>query len=302
MRKKLAAALFALFGAFVIFAAPVWADGMTGGGGEMKLYAYRIAEMNVVNPATEKTLRGLLYLPERTGRMPLVITAHELGSNSRRRWPAYGESLASHGTAVYSFDFAGGGPKARTDGAPGSRSDGETTEMSVMTEVRDLEAVLKAAQSWDFVNTQKIALIGGSQGGLVSVVTAARHAGEINGLVLLYPALLIRDDLHAKFGNREDCPPVYSYNGWLNVSPLYVNDMWDYDTYLDMPKYGKPVLILHGDKDNVVPMSYSERAAKAYNDAEYHVVKEGLHGFQGEPFYQAISYINAYFHRIGIIE
>lgn len=266
-----------------------------------KFFAYRITEMNVVNPSTGKTLRGALYMPETSGKIPLVITAHELGSNYRRRWPAYGESLASRGVAVYTFDFAGGGPRDREDGGPGNRSDGETTEMSVMTEVKDLESVIEAAKAWSFVDARRIALIGGSQGGVVSIVAAARHADAINGLVLLYPALLIQEDLHKKFKSKDDCPPVYSYNGWLDVGPIYVNDMWDYDVYQDMPKYGKPVLILHGDKDPIVPRSYSERAAKAYKDAELHVIKGGEHGFQEETFEQAMGFIEAYLKKTGIL-
>ena len=77
--------------------------------------------------------------------------------------------------------------------------------------------------------------------------------------------------------------------------------MWDYDVYQDMPKYGKPVLILHGDKDAIVPMSYSERAAKAYKDAELHVVKDGGHGFQGETFERAMGFIDAYLEKTGIL-
>ena len=264
--------------------------------------AYQVVSTNIVNPSTGKTLRGLLYKPEtHGGRVPLVLCAHELGSNHRRRWPQYGEALAAEGIAVYTFDFAGGGAKNRTDGMPGSLSDGETTEMSVMTEVRDLEAVLAEAKPWDFVDTSKIARIGGSQGGAVSVITAARHAYELAGLVLLYPALLIRDDLHKKFSRPEDCPPVYSYNGWIDVSPIYVNDMWDYDIYADMPKYTKPVLLLHGDKDDIVPMEYITKAAETYPDAEFHVIDGGFHIFSGQAFTQAIGYIKSYFRKIGLL-
>lgn len=104
--------------------------------------------------------------------------------------------------------------------------------------------------------------------------------------------------MHKKFANKEGCPPVYSYNGWLDVSPIYVNDMWDYDIYADMPKYTKPVLLLHGDKDTIVTMDYIERAAKTYPDSEFHVIKNGLHGFQCETFAKAIGYIKAYFRKI----
>ena len=41
-------------------------------------------------------------------------------------------------------------------------------------------------------------------------------------------------------------------------------------------------------------MSYSDRAAKAYKDAEFHVVKGGGHGFQGKTFEQAMGFIDGY--------
>ncbi|MCR5336897.1 MAG: alpha/beta fold hydrolase [Synergistes sp.] len=267
-----------------------------------KLFSFTVTPLNVVNPETGKTLRGMLYRPVTDDKVPVVLCAHELGSNYARRWPAYGEYLAARGAAVYTFDFAGGGPKVRTDGTPGSHSDGETTEMSVLTEVRDLEAVLEQAKAWPFADPSRIALIGGSQGGAVSVIAAARHADDFKALVLMYPALLIQDDLHAKFAAKDACPPVYKYNGWLDVSPIYVTDMWDYDLYADMPKYDRPVLILHGDMDTIVPMSYSELAAKTYKTAEFHVIKDGPHGFQGQSFDQAIGYIEPFFRSSGIIK
>ena len=257
--------------------------------------AYQMVNTNVLNRTTGKTLRGLLYKPETHGeRLPLVICAHELGCNYRMFWPQYGEALAAEGVAVYTFDFAGGGPE--------SLSDGKTTEMSVMTEVCDLEAVLEDAKSWDFVDTGRIAIIGGSQGGAVSAITASRNAEEISGLVLLYPGLLITEYLHQNFSSPEECPPVYTYNNWFELGSIYVKDMWDYDIYADMLKYTKPVLILHGDKDPMVSMDYSKRAASLYPDSEFHIITNGDHGFTGETFTQAIGYIKAYFRKIGFMK
>ena len=282
-----------IMGALLSLASAAWAE---------KLYSVTVTPTHVVNPVTGKTLRGLLYRPVTDEKVPVVLCAHELGSNYARRWPAYGEYLAARGAAVYTFDFAGGGPKVRTDGTPGSHSDGETTEMSVLTEVRDLEAVLEGAKSWPFADAERIALIGGSQGGAVSVIAAARHADEFKALVLMYPALLIQDDLHAKFAAKDACPPVYKYNGWLDVSPIYVTDMWDYDLFADMKKYERPVLILHGDKDTIVRMSDSERAAKTYKNAAFHVIKDGAHGFQGPTFDQAIGFIEPFLRKSGVLK
>ena len=264
--------------------------------------AYQVLSTNVLNPSTGKTLRGLLYLPETHGKkIPLVICAHELGCNYRMGWPQYGEALAPEGIAVYTFDFAGGGPKTQANGAPGNTSDGETTEMSVMTEVRDLEVVLNEAKSWSFVDVNRIVIIGGSQGGCVSAITASRHVEEITALVLLYPGLLITDYLHERFTSKEDCPPVFNYNDWFNLGRIYVDDMWDCDVYADMPKFTKPVLILHGDKDDMVPESYSIRAAETYPDAEFHMIKDGEHGFSGAAFTQAIGYIKEFFRKTELI-
>ncbi len=59
-----------------------------------------------------------------------------------------------------------------------------------MTQVADVEAVITAAKQWDFVDPDKIVLLGGSQGGYVSAVAAARYANEIAELFLVCPAFV----------------------------------------------------------------------------------------------------------------
>lgn len=78
--------------------------------------------------------------------------------------------------------------------------------------------------------------------------------------------------------------------------------MWDYDFYVDMPRYDGPVLILHGDRDEIVPMSYSERAAATYKNARLRVIDGGGYGFQGATFAQAIGFINEHFRALGILK
>ena len=38
---------------------------------------------------------------------------------------------------------------------------------------------------------------------------------------------------------------------------IYVADMWDYDVYAEIGNYTKPVLLMHGDRDGIVPISYA---------------------------------------------
>jgi hypothetical protein len=235
--------------------------------------AVRTEARDVRNPKSGNVLRGTLYRPAgAAGPLPVALLAHEFGGHSRSPWwVRYATHFAAAGIAAYAFDFAGGGESCR--------SDGKTTDMSVLTEADDLESVLDAARGWAFADPARILLAGGSQGGTVAAIVAARRVEAVARLVLLYPAFVIRDDLHARFSSPDGVPAVFRYNGWVDVGPRYVRDMWDFDVYEAMPSFARPVLIVHGDGDAIAPPSYSERAAATYPDARLAVLEADTHAF-----------------------
>lgn len=253
-------------------------------------YEYEVREMDCT--IGSQNIYGVAYIPETDGTVPLVIFAHELGS-THHSGTEYAEELAARGVAVYTFDFRGG--------STASRSDGSTVGMSVMTEAADVEAVLDAAKEWDFIDSSRIALIGASQGGMASAVAASRRPDEIAGLILLYPALLVHDAVHEQFDSLDEVPEQFYFNGWINVGKNYVSDVWDYDVYAEMPNYTNPVLILHGNRDGIVDVSYAERAAESYPDAELHILRGAGHGFYGSSFDTAMDYILDYLSGIGFL-
>lgn len=240
-----------------------------------------------------QSIYGIAYIPEKEGKFPLVIFAHEL-CNTHTAGIDYAKSLAAAGIAAYTFDFRGG--------SAGSRSDGKTTEMSVMTEADDLDAVMRCAKEWDFVDSERVVLLGGSQGGAAAAVAAERNEDQVAGLILLYPAFVIYDEVHTQFHSLEDVPDNFDFLGWIQVGRNYVSDIWDYDNYGNMENYEKPVLLIHGDRDFTVDISYSERAAESYPDADLQVIKGAGHGFYGESFEEAMQYIFGYLKEIGILE
>ncbi|MDR0648860.1 MAG: alpha/beta fold hydrolase [Synergistaceae bacterium] len=239
-----------------------------------------------------KRIYGVAYVPGADGPFPLVIFAHELG-NTNNSGKKYAERLASEGIAVYAFDFCGG--------SPDSRSDGKTTEMSVMTEVSDLEAVLETSKTWSFADQARIVLMGGSQGGTVSAITAARHRDEVAGLVLLYPVFAISDEMHALFSSPEDVPEQTNLLGLIMVGRNYMTDFWDYDVYSEIGNFTKPVLILQGDSDHVVSLPYTERAVSVYRDARLFVLPGAGHGFNGDSLDEAMERIFTYLRENGIL-
>lgn len=273
--KKLAA----LCAALAVFAGCSSAKGANGAkdttaaqGGTMKSRTFTTREVEIPNTKSGNTLRGTLYLPGGAGKKPLVITSHELGGNAAMPWwKNYAAHWAGVGLSVLAFDFAGGGEK--------SRSDGKTTDMSVLTEAGDLEAVLDQAKRWDFVDAAKIVIAGGSQGGGVASVVASRRADDIASLILLYPAFYLPDNLRELFPDRSAIPEVHRRNGLIDVGKRYVTDMYDYDYFAQMPRFAKPVLIVHGDADKTAPHSYSERVATVYPNAKLHTIQDAGHIF-----------------------
>ena len=258
----------------------------TEGEETMSTGTYTTQEIWVQNG--DNRIYGIAYVPDADKKVPLVIFSHELG-NDHTSGVRYAERLAEAGYAAYVFDFCGG-----TVG--GNRSDGSNKEMSILTEASDLESVLSTAKSWDFVNPDKIVLLGGSMGGLVTTVVGSTHQDEIAGMVRMYPALSAKDDSGAEQYQTEDDVPedVSLFGGWIHVGKNYITDLWKVDFNQLLSSYQGHMLLLHGDKDSTVPLSYSEEAKEIIPDCEFYVIKDGGHEFFGQPFEDAMGYILPY--------
>lgn len=229
---------------------------------------------------------GEIYIPDGIEEpMPAVIFSHGYGGTHAIGAP-YAQALAEKGFVVYCYDFRGGSNSSRSDGSP--------LDMSVFTEKADLEAVLSMLQSLDYVDNERIFLMGTSQGGMVSAMTGAAHPEEVRGMMLLYPAFCIPENARAQFSTLESVPDQVSFFSWLTVGRRYVEDVWEYDVYADVAAYEKNVLILHGDQDGIVDIAYSQRAIEAYPAAELKVIQGAGHGFSGGNFDLAMDYILDY--------
>ena len=253
---------------------------------DMSAYTYTTQEIWVQNG--DMNIYGIAYVPDKGEKVPLIIFSHELG-NDHTSGERYAERLAETGYAAYVFDFCGG-----TVG--GNKSDGSNNEMSVLTEASDLEAVLQSAKEWDFVDSDKIVLLGGSMGGLVTTVVGSEHQDDIVGMILMYPALSAKVDSGTERYKTEDEVPedVSLFGGWIHVGKNYVTDLWKVDFNELLSSYEGHMLLLHGDKDGTVPISWSENAKEIIPDCEFHVINNGGHEFFGQPFEDAMSYILPY--------
>ena len=244
-----------------------------------KTYDYDVREIWCENDGQK--IYGQAFVPETDGRSPLIITSHGLGAN-HESGASYAKKYAPKGFAVYTFDFRGGSNKNNEN-----KSDGSTLDMSVMTEVSDIDVILAGAKTWDFVDTDRIFLQGGSQGGLVTAISGMRQQDEVAGLILLYPAFGMVD--FAKYLYSEDMQEETDISG-ITVGKKFFEDIKDYDVREEIADFTKPVLILQGSEDNIVLPSVTKEASELYPDSEYHIIDGAGHGFSGEYHDQATEY------------
>ena len=238
------------------------------------------------------TIRGTEYRPEGE-KLPVAIVCHGFMAwqDTVRQ---YAKELARLGYCAYCFDFCGGSVMKK------GKSDGATTDMSVLTEVQDLEAVIEYVQSLPYTGNELL-LMGCSQGGFVSALVAAKHPELVNRLVLFYPALCIPDDARAgkmmlaKFDpknipERLNCGP-------MKLGRCYVADVIEMDPIQEISAYRGPVLIVHGTKDNIVKLDYSWQAQRAYPNAKLHIIEGGAHGFGKKHDAIAIAHLKRFAQR-----
>lgn len=235
-----------------------------------------------------KNIYAEMYVPKNgKEKMPAVIFSHGY-NGSGRDGQAHAETLAAMGFAMCCYDFCGGSSYSRSDGA--------TTEMSIFTEQADLEAVLEAVRSLDYIDANNIFLIGASQGGAVSAMAAADNAEKIRAVVLLYPAFVIPDDARLAMSVFTELPDTYKLMG-MTIGRAYYEKLADYDIYEDIKGYGGDVLIIHGDRDTLVPLSYSKKAVDVYPSAELKVIEGAGHGFSGEAEKKSVEYMAGFLTR-----
>ena len=202
---------------------------------------------------------------------PIVILCHGFGG-ARNNGLSNGiaDGLEKHGIASIRFDFGGHG-----------KSEGRKQYMTIEKELAEARAVWDYVQSLPFVNG--VGLLGHSQGGVVASMAAGRLAAKSPvpaGVVLIAPGSVIKEACQGgKFFNAtfdpKDPPEYIRCWGLYKLGREYLVTTQQLDIYGTAAAYQGPVLLLHGDRDGIVPMWCSERYLEAYGPHATLKVVEG---------------------------
>lgn len=228
----------------------------------------------------KETIYGHIYQPVKfTGQKKVAILSHGLGGNYEQM-TAYARNLAHRGYFTYAYDFPGGSLGGHSTGR-------RSTQMSIFTEEKDLLAVITAVRKRKDIQPQKFLLVGASQGGVVSALTASRHPRYIGALALMYPAFSITANAQNSYSSFAAVPKKVDLYGFT-LGRSYFKKLFHMDITKTATRFDGPVLIVHGQQDDIAPLRYSRQAAHNFKHAQLKILPNAGHDFAGSDRKQAI--------------
>ncbi len=172
----------------------------------------------------------------------------------------------------FRFDFTGHGDSRAT-----------MEEASIMQFFADAEHAFDILVKRHRVNKEKVVLIGHSIGALIAVLLHLRLP-RTGPLVLISPAIQQRELVKQWYSGEEiaQC----EQQGWLDtpkgrIGWQYLKEAMGQDWLRRIPMVKVPTLVIHGSKDEDVPLRYAKDVvAKLGKRGELKVVQGAEHNFE----------------------
>ena len=244
-------------------------------------------QKNIVlqNPETKSFLVDA-FIPEKEGKLPLVIFAH--GYKGYKDWGAWNlmaEKFAKNGFYFVKFNFSHNGTTLEN---PTDFSDLESFgQNNYSKELSDLEFVINYFAQDDRVDVENITLIGHSRGGGISIIKASENPKVKNLITLASVDSLDRFPTGEKLEEWKKEGVYCNYNSRTKQQmPHYIQFLEDYLANKDrffvenaIKIFNGKSLIIHGLEDEAVPFSAAENLHSWAKNSELVLVEKANHTF-----------------------
>lgn len=216
-------------------------------------------------------LHAKLDKPAGAEKCPLAIVIHGFtGHMEERHIVAVAQAMNEAGVATLRVEMYGHG-----------QSDGRFEDHTLYKWVTGALAVVDYAKALDFADG--LYLCGHSQGGLLTMLVAGMKRDDLKAIIPLSPAWMIPDGarqgtLLGQGFDPEHIPDMLE-SGERKLNGNYIRVAQTIHVEDEIRRYTGPVLIVHGDADEAVPLRYAQRAAELYANAKLVVVPGDTHCF-----------------------
>ena len=210
-------------------------------------------------------------------KTPVAILLHGFASRGKNRTnrPIV-ERLNKKGISTICVDLSGHG-----------ESEGSISETSVIKAEKEIEIVFNWVFNQEWVNTDKISILGNSFSGNALILFASKNK-KIASIVLKSPVTDYYDVRLNQLGKSK--MNEWQRNGSVMINNKiisnysFIEDLNAIDTYKEISKIICPIYVIQGDKDEVIPISHTKRLKKVLNSNKDQIViiKGADHGYSNE--------------------
>ncbi len=191
----------------------------------------------------KQRLVGVMHTQGKKG----VIVSHGFASN-KENISIYTKFLQSKGYSTLAFDYSGHG-----------ESGGDIGNTTATAWKDDLNAAIDFMQE----HCNDIALLGFSLGGMSSLLCSSRSKATI---AIAPPTNFRKLAVHfIKSGLIKKFEKFIDFGG-LNIKTTFITESAKYDMKKIVKSTKCPILIIHGDKDDIVPLLQSEEIMQYINE------------------------------------
>ena len=237
-------------------------------------------KINFKNSKGEKLVGLLADLSKE--KVVILCHGHSSGKNNKT-FETIVPILNKAGVSTFRFDFYGNG-----------ESEGKFEESDLSESIDDTLQAIKLIKDKNF---KKIILLGSSFGGLSSTITASQ-TGDLYALILKSPVSDYDEAflyMHGKQWMDEWEKKGQTYKDkekGLKLNFSFVESYRKYDAYKSAETIKIPTIIIHGNADEIVPFSQSEKLVKIIPNAKLITVEGASHRYEGsEKFNQMTKLI-----------
>lgn len=217
-----------------------------------------------------KELMGILHLPERE-KPPIVVVCHGFQeTKTQKYWIKLARKLRDEGMLVFRFDFEGCGD-----------SEGDPKDLTIRNEVLDLEAALKTVMSNCDVDSNRLAFVGHSLGAVIAGLVAKENNPKT---IVLWSPAFNQKELLKQWYTKDDIETLKKkgvlYKKEKEIGRDYYLENKDKDYSAIFSKLSFPILIIHGTKDEDVPIGYSRKLREQYRNIILKTISGANHKFE----------------------